>query len=336
MTHELKIIFTAYEKAVAKGLSAVLATVVALEGSSYRRPGVRMLLLSDGQRIGAVSGGCVEKEIQRQAAGVFRTNKPLMMTYDGRYRLGCEGILHILLEPMNPPKEVVALFWQAIESRQPFDIITCYSKDGSGTMGSYFSLEGKTTGLSAFSIDEARAGAILKQSMPPCNQLYILGAEHDSVALCRTASDLGWEVTVVCSPEEDKVPEDFPGALALLATVPDQLPIARMDAHTAVMVMSHNFARDVAYVIALQGITSPYIGILGPVARREQLITAVYERLPEFQEEFLSRLYGPAGIDIGAETAQEIAVAVMGEILAVFRKAAVLPLREKKGSIHSR
>ncbi len=81
---------------------AVLASVVALEGSSYRRPGVRMLLLEDGHMTGAVSGGCVEKEIFRQSESVFRTGIPKMMTYDGRYRLGCEGILYILLEPFRP------------------------------------------------------------------------------------------------------------------------------------------------------------------------------------------------------------------------------------------
>ena len=97
MTHELKKIVKAYQQAKENGITTVLASVVALEGSSYRRPGVRMLILSDGRMIGAVSGGCVEKEIQRQAQTVFSSGNPIMMTYDGRYRLGCEGILFILI-----------------------------------------------------------------------------------------------------------------------------------------------------------------------------------------------------------------------------------------------
>ena len=110
MTHELKQIITAFEAAKFKGIQTVLATVVALEGSSYRRPGVRMLLLEDGGSVGAVSGGCVEKEVFRQADSVFKTSVPKVMTYDGRYRLGCEGILHILLEPFNPNGDLFSCF----------------------------------------------------------------------------------------------------------------------------------------------------------------------------------------------------------------------------------
>jgi xanthine/CO dehydrogenase XdhC/CoxF family maturation factor len=96
MTHEIKDIIEAYLKAKEKGLKAVLASVVDLTGSSYRKPGVRMLILEDGSMIGAVSGGCVEKDILRQSETVFKNGISKMMTYDGRYRLGCEGVLYIL------------------------------------------------------------------------------------------------------------------------------------------------------------------------------------------------------------------------------------------------
>ena len=95
MTHELKAIFEQIEKVQQAGVKGVLASVVALKGSSYRRPGVRMLLLENGIMVGAVSGGCVEKEIIRQADSVFQSGVPKVMVYDGRYRLGCEGILAI-------------------------------------------------------------------------------------------------------------------------------------------------------------------------------------------------------------------------------------------------
>lgn len=99
MTHELKKIFQVFTSSSAASDTFVLATVVALEGSSYRRPGVRMLISKNGRTLGAVSGGCVEKEIIRQSVSVFEDGIPKMMTYDGRYRLGCEGILYILIEP---------------------------------------------------------------------------------------------------------------------------------------------------------------------------------------------------------------------------------------------
>ena len=122
MTHELKKIVSAYEAAQKSGIKAVLATVVALKGSSYRRPGVRMLVLENGKMIGAVSGGCVEKEVFRQSKRVFETGVSKVMTYDGRYRLGCEGILYILLEPFKPNTLFLNTFWEAINKRQSFEV----------------------------------------------------------------------------------------------------------------------------------------------------------------------------------------------------------------------
>ena len=92
MTHELKKLVQAFTDAKERGLKSVLVTVVALDGSSYRKPGVRMLVLENGKMIGAVSGGCVEKEILIQSQSVFESTISKVMTYDGRYRLGCEGV----------------------------------------------------------------------------------------------------------------------------------------------------------------------------------------------------------------------------------------------------
>lgn len=110
MTHELKEILQQATINQQQGIQNVLATVVDLDGSSYRKPGVRMLLSSDGKIIGAISGGCVEKEVQRRAQSVFENNKPKVITYDGRYRLGCEGILYVLLEPFNLSTDFIEAF----------------------------------------------------------------------------------------------------------------------------------------------------------------------------------------------------------------------------------
>ena len=99
-----------------QGIPAVLATVVALDGSSYRKPGVRMLISQHGETIGAVSGGCVEKEVVRQSKEVFESNTPRIMTYDGRYRLGCEGVLYILIEPIRLSTEFLD-HWAAVLAR---------------------------------------------------------------------------------------------------------------------------------------------------------------------------------------------------------------------------
>ena len=93
MTHEFKYIVNQAYKNQQNGFKNVLATVVYLEGSSYRKPGVRMLIAENGEITGAVSGGCVEKEVVRRAQSIFASGVPKVITYDGRYRLGCEGIL---------------------------------------------------------------------------------------------------------------------------------------------------------------------------------------------------------------------------------------------------
>ena len=110
MTHELQSIIEQAREWQQQGHKMVLASVVALEGSSYRKPGVRMLLNTQGQTLGAVSGGCVEKEVQRQAQSVFEDGVPKIMTYDGRLRLGCEGVLYLLLEPFEVSSELYQAF----------------------------------------------------------------------------------------------------------------------------------------------------------------------------------------------------------------------------------
>ena len=131
MTHEFKNIVKSHKRAQELGVKTVLASVVALEGSSYRRPGVRMLIWENGTCTGAVSGGCVEKEIERQAQTVFSTGIAKVMTYDGRFRLGCEGIIYILIEPFNPTNEFLSLFDVAINSRNSFSLHSYYKQEDS-------------------------------------------------------------------------------------------------------------------------------------------------------------------------------------------------------------
>jgi len=129
MTHEFIDIVEAYKQASSQDLATVLVTVVGLNGSSYRKPGVRMLISQDGKMTGAISGGCVEKEIERQAKTVFHSGIPKLMTYDGRYRLGCEGLIYILIEPFKPSQDFLNAFAEAITLRLDFRIESYYSQE---------------------------------------------------------------------------------------------------------------------------------------------------------------------------------------------------------------
>lgn len=335
ITHELKKIITAFESALQKNQQAVLATVVALDGSSYRRPGVRMLLLEDGKMIGAVSGGCVEKEVFRQAESVFKTGMAKVMTYDGRYRLGCEGILYILLEPFLPESEVLKTFWATISSRKSFEVESHFEKKHveSEGLGSFLVLGNERFPFrKSFQTQETMP--VFRQVLLPCFKLVIIGAEHDAVQLCAIASMTGWEVTIVANPKEEKTITDFPGATEFVNKDPENLRF-RSDKQTAIILMTHSYVKDLQYLINLKDHRPAYMGVLGPSRRREKLFNELLDQAPETTIEFIEAIHGPAGLDLGAETPQEIAISILAEILTVINKAEGIPLKNKEGRIHA-
>lgn len=334
MTHELKRILEAYSQAQKAGTPCVLATVVHLQGSSYRRPGVRMLLLENGEMEGAVSGGCVEKEVMRQAMSVFTNGIAKMMTYDGRYRLGCEGILHILLEPFELDTLVVDAITETIKQRGEIEIISYFEKKETSNsgFGSVVRLNDALYGLQKGFVPFPNA-QLFRQQLKPCQRLVVIGAEHDAVSLVKIAAAMGWEVLVVADEKEERTLDNFPGAQALFSQDTKLLDL-HLDAETAIIVMTHSYAKDFLYLSALKDAELAYIGLLGPVRRREKLFHELIEKIADISPEFLDRIQGPAGLDIGAETPEEIAIAIIAEILAVTRNKTPAPLKNKKGNIH--
>jgi len=336
MTHELKNIVAAYLLAQSANLKTALATVVDLDGSSYRKPGVRMLLREDGQMTGAVSGGCVEKEILRQTQSVFENGVAKMMTYDGRYRLGCEGILYVLIEPFEPEKEFLKAFESILDNRANFEIRSYYKKEEGADerMGTLFDFSNTSFPIRK-SFKKMDGYAVFEETKVPCFQLIIVGAEHDAVQLGSYASKTGWEVTVVASAAEEKTSDDFPGIKEMLSVEPELFSADIVDEHTAVILMTHGYVRDLKYLLAIKDTLPVYLGILGPSKRREKLLNELIERNPDVNEQLLDRIYGPSGLNIGAETAQEVALAIIAEILSVVRGKKPMMLKDKSGGIHS-
>jgi len=337
MTHEIKQLFQLAESWQEVDKKIVLITVVALDGSSYRRPGVRMLINDAGEVQGAVSGGCIEKEIHRQAKNVFQTGKAKMMTYDGRLRLGCEGILYILIEPIFLTDDLLKLFNTALTSRSSFETESFYVKEN-GTfdhIGTQIILGGKRISLFAgFQPSEKEQYKYFSQSFAPLFQLFIFGAEHDAVQLCKTAHTLGWEITIIADPTESKTLDYFPGASRLISPTFENIDIHGIDDQTAIVLMTHSFNKDIRYLLALKEIYPAYFGLLGPSHRRERVLTEFLEYYPEVSTEFLEQLRAPAGINIGAESASEIAISITAEILGTIRDQTPMALRDKIGNIH--
>lgn len=339
MTFEFKNCINSFKLARLKGLKSVMSTLVALEGSSYRKPGVRMLLVEDGTMTGALSGGCVEKEILRQAESVFRTNQPKMMTYDGRYRLGCEGTLYILLEPFHPEEELLLEFEKNLEQRNPFQIQSSYAKlEGvNDNYGSRIIFDtGKVFGLSKTATREAKGSGttlVFEQQLQPCFRLLIVGAEHDAVQLCLFASVLGWEVVIVSPAASAKTTLDFPGVHQLLKVEPSQLVIEGVNQHTAIVLMTHSYAKDFQYLTALRATQPLYIGLVGAKKRGQKMANDLVEHHSEVEEDFLDKIYSPAGLNIGAETPQEIAMSICSEILSLTRQQIPDFMKNKRTSV---
>lgn len=337
MTHEFKNIVEEALIAKSQGIKSVLASVVALDGSSYRRPGVRMLILENGKMIGAVSGGCVEKEILLQSETIFKTDEAKIMTYDGRYRLGCEGVLYILIEPFLPNESFTNAFNKCLENRNGF-VIQSYFEKKEGVIfgiGTQVKINNNLFSISKNIVKtKEHTLSVFKQNMPPCFKLIIIGAEHDAVQLCKYGALTGWEITVISGVSEAKSISDFVGAKNFYAISPEQIDAKLIDNQTAIVLMTHNFANDLRYLVALKNTDPNYIGVLGPVKRREDLLSQFIEYCPNVEDDFLDIIHGPAGLNIGSETPQEIAISILSEILAFTKKRDPKSLSKINGKIH--
>ena len=369
---ELREIIRAYEDAVKQTKRCALATVVNLDGSAYRRPGARMLVTEDGQLTGAISGGCLEGDALRKAQLVIVNRQPMLVTYDTTddddaklgVGLGCNGIISILIEPLDPQdeKNPISILKTLLSKRQAAVLVTLFSLESRATQpGTCLSLtaggilknnlppgslqdmvlaeanavlESGTSIIKTFS-GEKTLSAFVEMINPPIS-LVIMGAGNDAIPLVEMAHILGWQTTVVDGRANYATQQRFPLANAILVAKPDpataQLTI---DRRTVVVLMTHNFNYDTAALKAMLPLKPAYIGVLGP----KKKLTRMLEELSGdgfTVDPALENVYGPTGLDIGAETSEEIALSIISEIQAVLSNKDGLSLRNKQATIHPR
>ena len=279
-----------------RGQPFALATLVRAQGSSYRRPGARMLICADGTSAGSLSGGCLEEEVARRAFEVLRTGTPSLMSFDTRLRFGCNGTIEIFLETVR--EGFLADLAEELGNRRSCRAVTVFA-GAAGEMGTRILPPG----------EKEPAGAFVQEIQPPI-QLLIFGDGPDSTPLRSFAEILGWRVLEV------EQASDLPGYA---------------DQRTAAVVKSHNYGRDFAalqHLLQLDNLR--YVGLLGPRKRRDQLVSALLDAGVSIEAE----LFAPAGFDLGAETPEEIALAIVSEIQTVFAEASGESLRDRKASIH--
>ncbi len=274
-----------------RGQPLALATLVAAHGSSYRRPGARMLIDSAGLSAGGVSAGCIEEEVTACAAHVLRTGVPQLMTFDTRLRYGCHGTIEIFVEPAA--EELLVELCECGIQRRSCCLETLVHGDA------------PCTRIAGF---EAVAGSLV-QTIEPVLRLALIGNGSDTVALRAHAALLGWDVL---QSETSPVPSDM------------------LDERTAVVVATHNFGRDCAALRDLLPAGLRYLGVVGSRRRRDDLLFDVMHDGLEAR----SCLFAPAGLHLGADSPEEIALSIVAEIQCVFAAGTGEQLRHRKSAIH--
>jgi xanthine dehydrogenase accessory factor len=365
---EISEILKAYSAAKAAGKKTALATVVKVEGSSYRQPGARMLVTEDGLLTGAISGGCLEGDALRKALLSINQQQNKLITYNTSkendsevgLQLGCNGIVHILFEYINDEKanNPIMLLQQLQAERESAVMVTVFSLKRQalqyGTILFYSksktiysndlaleilpdtnqALESKTTVVKELQ-DDNHNEALIEYISPPIS-LIIAGAGNDVQPLVKMVSLLGWEVTIGEGRATHAITARFPEAKQVIVVNPDQfLENINIDDQTYVLLMTHNYKYDLAMLKLLLKTNCPYIGILGPKTKLNRMLDDLLIEGIKVSEEQLQRIYGPIGLDIGAETSEEIALSVIAEIKAVISRKNGTSLKYKEGKIHN-
>lgn len=369
---ELTDVLSAIESLSARGEKLALATIVSVKGSTYRRPGARLLVPEDGAPIGNISGGCLEGDVADVARIVMREGVARIASWDltaddddvWGLGLGCNGAIEVFVEPADKAAEVAGALRMALEEERPISMITVLESAVDGiAQGDRLLVrpDGTTQGsLGDGSLDAAATEIALQQlereaseirTLPgpgevrafvevlePPLRLVICGAGHDAVPLVRAAAGLGWNAVVVDDRPAFLTRERFPEATDFVALErPDRVAVdAPLDARTFAVVMTHNFLRDKDYLRSL--LTSPvrFIAMLGPAARTQRVLLDLRAEGLELGEDDLARIHSPAGLDLGAEGPEEIAAAIVAEIVAVKRGREGGFLRDRSGPIHER
>ena len=360
-----------------EGAAFLLATVVEVRGSSYRRPGARMIVaLGDPTRgdrwvAGCVSGGCLEGDVVRRGAHRIRHGAPIVVTYDSTsddeigwgFGLGCNGVVDVMLEQIDAATAVDPLLFasECIAAETRGVLVTVFrSDDLSVPIGARLAvrtgvptqtslpdgplrdgleraaravLTSATTTASAGV--EMRGVSALVETLEPPPRLFVCGTGHDALPMVTLARSMGWRVTVAAGHPSAVTRDRFIAADELLAGPGSVLrdALAR-HARSFAVVMSHDYERDKECVGALLQSRVEYIGVLGPRRRTERMLAELSATGVSITDAMLERLHAPVGLDLGAETPQEIALAVVSEVQATLTSAAARRLRERSGPIH--
>lgn len=371
---ELRAIVETAQRARSEGKAAALATVVAVRGSAYRRPGARMLITDEGSTTGAISGGCLEQDVILRARRVLERGEATVVAYDTTEEgdvvsgvgLGCRGVIELLIEllPRTSEPSYLPLLEELLRRREAGVLATVWRVDGSiearagsrlllGRSGRLWDdigdpqlgaqieedardvVQTLRSGSRVYRLAAGQAEVFLELVRAPV-RLVLFGGGEDAVPLARGAAALGWHVTVVDGRPAAASRARFPWADVVLCH-PDQVPErVQLDGETLAVVITHSYLTDLRLLEVLLPSPVRYLGLLGPKSRAERLLQDLSQAGIRTTAAQRGRLYAPVGLDLGAETPEEIALAILAEIRTVLAGRAGGFLRERRAPIHER
>jgi xanthine dehydrogenase accessory factor len=291
------------------GKRVALATVVQTWGSSPRPVGSWLAIREDGQVVGSVSGGCVEDDlIRRVQTEILTRTSPELVKYGVskdeavRFGLPCGGTLQLLVEP-RPELAILEAIMSGIKKRsivlREVDVLTGQSTLSIGNRSTQFQFSNEK----------------MQTIYGPRWRMFIIGAGQLSLCLASFALTSDFDITII-DPREEYAEGIGSEGIQFIQGMPDDvMQELGVDSHTAIVALTHDpKIDDLALIDALQS-EAFYVGALGSHTNTQKR----KERLREFNlsTEQLERLHGPVGLAIGALTPPEIAVSIMGEVIAV-------------------
>lgn len=337
--------FTTLNKAKALGESILEVCITDTDGSSYRKSGARMLISANGEMTGLVTGGCLEGELASIAPELLRNKKSQVLEYDMRtmdpnqcvFGPGCNGRVRVRINCLHPENHYGALAHMQNHFPDAARLLTAIDDSGDYAFCCGDALHSQGTlpkQLDSLLADAQSQPALLNlegrdyllEHIRPAKLLTLLGASSDARLLAVMARQMGFYVQLL---DEREVYITEGQAKGLLASNFEQAAFA-VSRSDAIVIMSHDFDRDVESIQLSLGSNAPYIGLLGPADRRNRLLAKANLTIDQFGD----RLHSPAGLDIGADSSDQIVLSVLAEMIATLNKRSGLPLRDKQGSIH--
>jgi xanthine dehydrogenase accessory factor len=314
----------------------VLATLTSVEGSSYRRPGARMLVSGDGGRIGSISGGCLEEDLVERSRRVAASGQPEVVVYDTTVEndivwgvgLGCHGIVRILLERITPRPDWASVLAENLRSGRATDLVVVWD-ESAGPVGTRLRDDPKIG-------RQGSGSGVFRERVGPPTSLTLFGAGDDAQPLARMAMELGWRVTVADPRAALLTDQRFPGVAALVLGPPEEL-VARAAPFPGSMavVMTHHYRHDVPLMSHLLPLPLAYVGLLGPKRRADKILAELADRGLVVTQAMRSRLWAPVGLDLGADAPEEVALSIIAEMTSVLSGRDARPLRERERPIHA-